>query len=271
MNKAEVSSKTIYLILVAVLVFPLLKPMGLPLPLMQGSKILYDEIEKLQSGQTVLMSLDWAVEQSIELIPQVRAVMQHVFEKPGVKIALVSFFEQGPVFGEQLLAAIDLNGKEYGVDYVNMGFIPGGEAMMAGFAQDPIGFVKTDFHGNSLSGIKALEGVTEISGFDLLVVTDSGTPGAAEWVRQVQVPHGVKMACLGTLGTLTMAAPFVQGGQLFALLGGVRGAAEYETLTRKPSLAAASMDAQSIGHVYFLILIIVGNIVGRMNTKKATS
>lgn len=267
MKSFELSPKVIYAILVLVLVVPLLKPMGLPLPLMQGSKTLYDDINTLQAGQTVLMSMDWAVEQSIELLPQARIVAQHLFQQPGVKIIMISFFEQGPLFAEQILNSIELGGKEYGKDYVNLGFVSGGEAAIAGFARDPMGLVKTDFHGTDVSSLEAMAGITSINEFDLVVVTDSGIPGAAEWVRQVQVPYGVKMACLGTLGTLTMAAPFVQGKQIFALMGGVRGAAEYETLMRKPSLAAASMDAQSIGHVYILALIALGNVSGYMRRR----
>lgn len=269
MKSFELSPKLIYGILVLVLMVPLLKPMGLPIPIMQGSKILYDEISALQPGQTVLMSLDWAVEQSIELMPQAKIVMRHLFQRPGVKVVLVSFFEQGPIFANQILGDIDLNGKQYGTDYVNLGFISGGEASMTGFAADPANFVPADFDGTPTQDIEVLKGITSAKSFDLVICTDSGTPGAKQWVAQVQIPYGVRMACLGTLGTLTMAAPYVQSKQLFALMGGVRGAAEYETIMKKPGLSAASMDAQSIGHVYILALIVLGNVAGRL--KKRTS
>jgi len=241
--------------------------MGLPIPIMQGSKILYDEINALRPGQTVLMSLDWAVEQSIELMPQAKIIMRHLFERPGIKIVLVSFFEQGPVFANQILDDIDLGDKQYGRDYVNLGFISGGEASMTGFASDPVSFAKADFNGTPTSEIAVLDGITSAKSFDLVICTDSGTPGAKQWVAQVQIPYGVKMACLGTLGTLTMAAPYVQSKQLFALMGGVRGAAEYETIMKRPGVSAASMDAQSIGHVYILVLIALGNVVGRLKKR----
>lgn len=271
MKSFEISPKIIYGILVLVLVIPLLKPMGLPIPIMQGSKILYDAINQLQPGQTALISLDWAVEQSIELLPQARIVLQHLFQRPGIKIVMVSFFEQGPVFAQQILSAIDLGDKQYGKDYVNLGFIPGGEAALAGFARDPANFVKADFNGTPTANIEVLKGITSVKSFNLVVCTDSGIPGAAQWVAQVQVPYGVKMACLGTLGTLTMAAPYVQSKQIFALMGGVRGAAEYETIIRKPGVSAASMDAQSIGHVYVLLLIVLGNMAGYLKKRESAN
>jgi len=260
MKPIELSPKLIQLILVLVLVVPLLMPMGLPLPIMQGSRTLYDEINTLMPGSKVLVSMDWAVEQSIELLPQMRIVLQHLFLRPGVKIAIVSFFEQGPMFAEQLLGEIDLSEKMYGDDYANLGFISGGEAGIAAFARDPLGVVPTDFQGRETSSMSALSDVADIKAFDLLVITDSGIPGVSEWVGQVQVPYGLRMACLGTLGTLTKAAPYVQANQVFALMGGVRGAAEYETIMNRPGLSTAGMDAQSIGHIFVILLLIIGNL-----------
>lgn len=268
MRSLELSPRVIYAILTLVLVVPLLRPMGLPLPLIQDSKILYDEIAKLQPGQAVLMSFDWVVEQSIEQMPLARIVLQHVFQRPGVKIACVAFDYPGPIFAEEILSAIDLCGKQYGVDYVNLGFIAGGEGSMPGFARDPVGFKKVDFNGAPLVGMDALAGVTGIADFDLFLITSSGYPGIGGWVRQVQVPYGVRMAMLAVAGGVTTTAPFVQGKQVFALLAGVRGTAEYEKLMGKFSLASASMDAQSMGHVCVFALIVFGNIVGRMRKKQ---
>lgn len=262
MKSFEISPKIIYGVLLLALIVPLLKPMGLPLALMQGSKVLFDEINKVEPGQTVLMSMDWAVEQSIELLPQAKIVAQHLFQRPDIKVVMVSFFQQGPLFAEQILKAIDLAGKEYGKDYVNLGFIPGGEAAMMGFARSPVTFIKTDFHDSPTADLEALKGITSAKDFNLVICTDSSVPGVTEWVRQVQVPYGVRMACLGATGSLTTAAPYVKSKQLFALMGGVRGAAEYEILMKKPGASAASMDAQSIAHIYILALIAVGNMAG---------
>ena len=54
-------------------------------------------------------------------------------------------------------------------------------------------------------------------------------------------------------------------------LGGLAGAAEYETLAGVPGSASEGMGAQSLGHVAVLIFIVAGNALhftGRLRRKR---
>ena len=54
---------------------------------------------------------------------------------------------------------------------------------------------------------------------------------------------------------------FLQSKQLFGLIGGLKGAAEYEKLIgRNKDIANRSMDAVSVAHVFIILFIIIGNI-----------
>ncbi|HYW69082.1 MAG TPA: hypothetical protein VE960_05700, partial [bacterium] len=89
----------------------------------------------------------------------------------------------------------------------------------------------------------------------------AGTPGAREWVQQVQGRYGITLGA----GTTAVGAPnfypYVQSGQLTGLLGGLKGAAEYETLIGHPGDATKGMDAQSIVHALVVVFILLGNVV----------
>ena len=65
-------------------------------------------------------------------------------------------------------------------------------------------------------------------------------------------------------GVTAVMAPklysFVESGQMTGLLGGMRGAAEYEALAGHPDLAVLGMNAQSLVHILVIVLIILGNI-----------
>ena len=58
------------------------------------------------------------------------------------------------------------------------------------------------------------------------------------------------------------------------MMGGLKGAAEYEALLIKNNIsndrnqASIGMDAQSSGHLTYIIFIIVGNIVYFVKRKK---
>jgi hypothetical protein len=62
--------------------------------------------------------------------------------------------------------------------------------------------------------------------------------------------------------------PFVQAGQVKGLLQGLRGAAEYELLSGSAGIAAAGMDAQSLGHLLIIGSILVGNVAYFMSKKQ---
>jgi hypothetical protein len=54
--------------------------------------------------------------------------------------------------------------------------------------------------------------------------------------------------------------PFLSAGQMVGLLGGLKGAAEYEMLIDKPGMGQRGMDAQSVCHLVIILLVIAGNV-----------
>jgi hypothetical protein len=53
--------------------------------------------------------------------------------------------------------------------------------------------------------------------------------------------------------------PYLSSGQILGLIGGMKGAAEYERLNDFFGDARRGMDAQSLVHVVIVLLVIVGN------------
>ena len=54
--------------------------------------------------------------------------------------------------------------------------------------------------------------------------------------------------------------PYVQSGQVKGILAGMPGAAEYESLIKRPGIGISGMDAQSIAHIVIVAFIVFGNI-----------
>jgi hypothetical protein len=54
--------------------------------------------------------------------------------------------------------------------------------------------------------------------------------------------------------------PYLQSGQLAGLLGGLKGASEYESLIEKKGLASRGMPAQSTAHILVILLIVIGSV-----------
>ncbi len=64
-----------------------------------------------------------------------------------------------------------------------------------------------------------------------------------------------------TAAMVTTYDPYISSGQLHALIGGLRGAAEYETLLKIGGGGQRGMLAQASAHIYILLLILAGNVI----------
>ena len=65
-------------------------------------------------------------------------------------------------------------------------------------------------------------------------------------------------------GVITVRGPaqeaFAQSDQLQGLLVGMRSGAEHELIMNEPGSAVAALDAQSLGHLLFIVFVIFGNL-----------
>ena len=62
--------------------------------------------------------------------------------------------------------------------------------------------------------------------------------------------------------------PFLQSGQVFGILGGLKGASEYERLTKREGEATEGMSIQTVAHLVVIAFILIGNIGFFMSKKK---
>jgi len=112
-----------------------------------------------------------------------------------------------------------------------------------------------------------MEGIKDVRDIKLVYQLTGGGLGPLLWVRQVSLPYGVPFASCVSSSMLPSAVPYYESGQIIALLNGLVGAAEYELLTKTPGKGLAGMAGQSLGHLYVIAIVIVGNIAFVMQRK----
>ncbi|MGE5653071.1 MAG: hypothetical protein ACM3ZQ_02220 [Bacillota bacterium] len=252
--------RVIYVVLLIFVAWPILAPFKLPLGVSRETKAVYDYIAALKEGDVVALSFDYAATGYSEMHPQAVAVMEHLMAKPGLKILNLAFWEQGPMFAKEILDKIDTHGKKYGEDFVNLGYIPGGETAMSAFAADIQKAFPKDYTGKNTSDLPMMAKIKTAKDIKLLITIAAGSPGVPEFVRQVQGPYGTKFAAGLTAISVPITMPYMNSGQMVGLMGGLRGAAEYEVLNSKPSSGVVAMDAMSASHLVMIFFILLGNV-----------
>lgn len=265
----SINSKIIYLILAAAIILPLLFPIGIPVEISGGTQDFYNIIDNLPSGSVILISYDWDAASAPELYPQAQAITKHALTK-GHKIVAVGLWYAGPTFADRVHNAVaaEVEGKTYGVDFVNLGYRPGAAVVLNSMARDIHGTFPEDVARTRTNTIPLMQNVKTIDDFDLIISLSAGDPGYRTYIEQIGSQYNVPIVSGVTAVSVPGLTPYLQSGNIDAMLGGLRAAAEYERLIDTPGLGLGGMDAQSVAHLTIIAFIFVGNIAFIATKKK---
>jgi len=257
----QLDRRVIFAIVALLVLLPLLFPIQLKLSVSGPARNYYQAIEDVPNGSIVVLSGDYDPASAPELVPMTRASVRHLFRK-SCRIIALQLWEGGPPLIDAALHDIgDELGKKYGVDYVNLGYKSGREAVMPSFGNSFSRTFPNDYSGTPVSRLPLMSEADNFAQTALFVNISAGYPGTKEWVQQVQGRFNVRMVSGSTAVQAPEIYPYLQAGQVLGLLGGMAGAAEYEKSIDWPGPATAGMAAQSIAHLFIMFLILLGNAI----------
>lgn len=257
--------RIIYLVFLIALGIPIIKPIGTPFAICPNTQTFYDYIEDIEPGDVVVLSYDFLVTSKDELNPGALAVTRHILEKKkGVKLIMLSFNSVGPMLIDSNMELFEkeglINDWVYGEDWVNLGFVPGGENAMSAFAKDVTGTFKRDRRGNKTEDLPILAGVNNAGDIDLLINIGSLGTTVPSYVRQVVDIYGTPFIANLFSVSVGDTMPYVHSGQVKAYTNGLLGAGEYEAIYGHAGAGTSAIDSYSFGHLTIIFFILVGNI-----------
>lgn len=253
----NIDRRILYVLLLVVCIIPMIKPLGIPLEVSNMTRDVYDIIEGLDPAtDRVLLSFDYGPGAGLDAHVVPVAVVEHLAQRK-IKWVSVSFSPEGPMMADILIKDLEERGFKYGEDFANLGYLAGEENAIRLFALDPF-TISTDSRGNPTDTLPVMEGIETVKDFSFVHQFTSDDP--AKWIRQAVDPMGLRFAVGIVTVSVPSAMPYYNSGQMQGLLGGLRAAAEYETLIEAPGRPVAMMDAQSMGHLLIIAFIAMGNI-----------
>jgi hypothetical protein len=262
----SIDRRIIYLILVVVLALPFIFPIKLPIEVSKPTQDAYKTIDQLKDGDVVVMCLVYTPNTSAEAHPMSEALLTHILSKNGVKIIMATFTETGPIFSQQLWDKFGKNLK-YGEDFVDLGFAPGGETAVSGFANDIHKVFPVDVRGTPVGQLPLMQKVKSAKDITLLVGSETGNPGTPEFIRQIQGQHKTPIVAGWSGQYVPVYAPYYNAGQVKGFLNGLRGAAEYEILLGKPGEGIGGLGSVTAAMTMVAILILIANITYQIDKK----
>lgn len=263
----EMDRRWVFLGMGLAILIPLLFPITLDFEVDERVRSLYDAVEELPAGSTVLISADFDPASRPELEPFYRAHLEHLFRKD-VKVVMLSLWDYAPPLVVPILDEVAArHGKVYGTDYVFLGFKPGKELAIKAIGENIPKTFPTDSKGTPTDQIPVMVGYRQAKDFPLLISISAGFPGTREYVLQIQGQYDLKIASACTAVSAPDYIPFYKAGQLVGLSGGMPGSAQYEKLVYPQGppdgvrlLATQAINVLNLGHLYIIGLIVLGNI-----------
>jgi len=270
----SVDRRWIFLFVALAVMVPILYPLGLPVTTTGSTRAAFEYIESLHAGDVVWLSYDYGPSSAPENDPMAEAFLRHCFLKD-VRVVVCALYPLGGLSlanASVARVAREFPEKKYGTDYVNLGYKDGPEAVMRRLGENIADAFPTDEGGTPIEGMPIFRGIRTIGQFKVVFTVATGLIGEY-WITLVNAQFGTPVI----IGPTAVSAPkyyaFLNSGQLKGMLGGMKGAAEYEQLLARayPTMSefyrrtrlftgTKGMDAQTGIHAVIVGFIFLGNV-----------
>ncbi len=232
-------------------------------------KALYDKIDNLPEGSNILLSFDYGPTMAPEVQPMSDVLIRHVLAK-NHHLFLMGLWATGQSLGAEAVDRIikgDFPEKIDGIDFVNIGYKAGNQGVLNVIVTDFRKLYATDVGGRDLDSLPIFNGIKSLKDMDLLISVGGGFPGVKEWVQFAGDPGNVPTGG----GSAAVSAPLLYPyypRQMLGLMGGIKGAAEYESEFKRhyerfkdmPEPGVKMMGPQTLAHLVIMAFIVIGNL-----------
>jgi len=263
----QLDRRWIYLGVAIAVTIPVLAPFKVPVYITPEAKAVYEFVENTKPGEIIFLAIDYDPNAMAELHPMARTIMRQSFSR-GIRLIISALSQNGPGMAEQLISQISKEyNKKNGVDYVYLGYKPYPGITILAMGQNFRIPFPTDYYGTPLDSLPMMDGVRNYDDVKGIISIVAGNI-AEYWINYANGRYKAKVF-FGVTGVMTADYyPFLQSGQLFGLLGGLKGASEYERLAKQEGVATEGMSIQTVAHLVIIAFIVVGNIGFFMSKKK---
>jgi hypothetical protein len=240
---------------------------------------LFQFIDTMPQDKALAISIDYGPDTQAELQPMLVALLRHAFtthHKVGVLANVLSGLGLGENALRQVTAEFNNRATTHedsainGEDYVNWGFTTPYITVMLGMGERIVKVFPIDYYGARTESLPIMQHLKNYDDIGILVsLASSAIP--QQWINLAQTQFGVRLGCGVTAVSAADFYPYLNSGQFSGMLGGMKGAAEYEQMVEARMArdgrdwhlrmkGTEAMSSQSAAHLAIIAFIIIGNI-----------
>ena len=178
-------------------------------------------------------------------------------------LTFISTNETGAILVERFISGpLAVHNYQSGIQYLNLGYLPGGQMGIRAFAQNPMVSSPFDMSLSSAWDSIPLEGISSLSQFAALIVVTDDAEAARTWIEQTESARGaIPFVVISSAQAAPMIQPYYESQQISGLVSGLYGGALFEQYNAgRPGSARAYWDAYSLGMLLAMALVLVGGL-----------
>ncbi len=265
----------IALVLLMAILWPIIiASQEMPLPdYDEGSAEVNRLINQLPENARVLVGFDFEPGLAAELDTAAAPVFDHLLSE-GAVLTLISTSPSGPILAERFIQSFQSDQKLiYGLEYVNLGYIPGGAVGLLSFIENPQGTIPFTIDGLSAweteerNGLPATAGISQITDYSMVILLVDDPDTARMWIEQlgptITNPQVLTSFVLITSAQLEpVVRPYYESSPqpVNGLVVGLRGGAAYARIIGDDDFPGKFWDAFGMGTFVAALLILVGGL-----------
>ena len=241
------------LVILSSIIFVGSKTMPVSTLLPSEASSLSDAVIGIPAGSKVLVVVDYEPSLAGEMEAISGPVLDQLVLRSQPDLSFVSTSPSGAALTERLLTNIGIT--QTGLQYRNLGYLPGGSAGVLGFVEAP-------------GQIIPAADVQSFSEYAALVVLTDHAESGRVWVEQFENRKQLDPA-LSNQPLLMVASaqagpllqPYVASQQVRGLISGLSNAARYEFMNNgRPGTARSYWDTFGTGLILAVVLIVIGSL-----------
>jgi hypothetical protein len=215
------------------MVVPLLVPMNIPYGVTPPVKLFYDTITELPEGSVVAFTIQLIPFNYGDLAPATAAIYNLLMNSPNhLKVVILFSGRDAPLSFDIMYQEYELQvpeWREYGVDWVRLGYYPGMEQGFSLLVDDMKAVYPTDYLGTPYDEIPMLADIKSAADWDVMIEVSSWNALMDYDVRQAYGRYGVPVLFAPAGMTAQSAVqyyPYISKGYIM----GIGGAAQLNAL-----------------------------------------
>jgi hypothetical protein len=279
----------LYLILALACSVPLFFSIPVPNAPTQAARDLFDALNSVPEGSTVLVASDWTNSTRGESGGQFEALVR-ILTRKKVKFAVYTTADpQAPEVARDVIIDVNQDEKAHGQpgcerwnDWVSLGFFPNAEGTANAIASDPTKAfgdrkdIAPDGAKRSVLQSPVLKNIKSLTDFKMLIVLTASATSTVTIERLSNKGLPLGMLVTGVMTPETQV--YYQSGQLVGLSGGLKGVYDLETLMndtfKQPGITNYGKGQRYYPALHFalalmILAVIIGNVGQALTRRRA--